>query len=616
MKFPSLSSLVQRAAQTLLRFPLAILLAVAGTVVFITMVHLGARSEEVIFTRCSNAVISCYLGMLLSIAMTVWTERRGWRLTKALGLQAAILVLTVVYYSLMPDDFDKKMVIRWFLYALGLHLLIAVIGFLGGEHINSFWQYNKKLFLRILTSLLYTGVLYLGLCLALLAIEHLFYADLSYKWYADTGLLLIGIFNTWFFLSGFPDEYGDVPVIDDYPKGLKIFTQYVLLPILSIYMVILYAYFFKIVFTAHWPTGWVAYLVLGFSIAGILALLLIYPLRNDEGNKWINGYSRFFYFALLPLLVLLGFAIWKRVAAYGITESRYYVLLLAAWLLCVAVYFLRSRIKNIRVIPFSLCILAFLSSFGPWSVFNVSRYSQQARLKSYLLKYGLFKDGQVTGIQAVVPRKDREEISSMTDYIVETHGYQPLQPLFRQNLDSMMRKDSLMGKYSQRERAVALMKLMHLPYTSKWDQDEESQSFNCRMEPVDTVFATDGLSYLIPDLSLVEISDYDATFSRYQLGKDSLIVFLDSARNQVHFLPGIGSKDSAVAIGLDKLLEDTTMELEYTMTLSPEKSTLPFHTSHWTGKLVVTTFSGTQRNKIKHIQRLEGHLLIRREEGR
>src|SRR4051812_32328113 len=166
MKFPSLSSLIQRAGQTLLRFPLAILLAAIATSFAIRMVPVAESSGDELPAPYVNAIVSCYLGMLLSIALTVWAERRGWQLTKTLGLQSVILVLVVVYYFMMPDEFQKKSVIRWLLYALGLHWLIAVIGFLGGEHINSFWQYNKKLFLRILTSLLYTGVLYIGLALA------------------------------------------------------------------------------------------------------------------------------------------------------------------------------------------------------------------------------------------------------------------------------------------------------------------------------------------------------------------------------------------------------------------------------------------------------------------
>jgi hypothetical protein len=619
MKFPSLSSLFQRAGQTLLRFPLAILLAVVATAVAIKLAPIMDSSDDARHIRYVNAIISCYLGMLLSIALMVWAERRNWARGKSLVLQTVILALVVIYYFMMPEDLQQKTVIRWFLYALGLHLLIAVIGFLGGEDINSFWQYNKKLFLRILTSLLYTAVLYAGVALALLAIDQLFDVNLSYKWYADTWLLLVGVFNTWFFLSGFPADYGDVPVIDDYPKGLKIFTQYVLLPILTVYMVILYVYLFKIVITANWPTGWVAYLVLGFSVAGILALLLIYPLRNDEGNKWINGYSRFFYFALFPLLVMLGFAIWKRVAAYGITELRYFVLLLAAWLFSIAVYFLRSRSKNIRHIPLSLCVLAFLSSFGPWGVFNVSRYSQQARLKGYLEKYGLLKDGKVTDLRPAIAVEDRREISSITDYIVEMHGYQLFQPWFRQNLDSMMRKDSLTGRFAQGARAESILALMHVRYAGRYERDgavELVEHFSCSMLPEDAVLATEGLPYLIPRFDLTGFSKDDLKCTGYKTGDVNLTICLDSTASELRILSSssemlpASAGDSVLHIRLDPILQRLPRYSNYGVKLSPEEMTLPFSGHHWKGRLFVRELFGIRRDGVLHVTRLTGDMVI------
>jgi hypothetical protein len=566
-----------------------------------------------------NAVISCYLGMLLSVAVTVWAERRTLGRKISLGIQIGVLALTILYYYLMPDYFQQQTVTRWVLYGLGLHWLIAVIGFTGSPRINSFWQYNKNLFLRILTSLLYTMVLYMGLSLALLAIDKLFNADLSYKWYADVWVILIGVFNTWFFLAAFPSEYEDIDEITDYPKGLKVFTQYVLLPILTVYMIILYAYLFKIVFTAHWPSGWVAYLVLGFSVAGILALLLIYPIRNDQRNKWINGYSRFFYFALFPLLLLLGFAIWRRIKEYGITELRYFVILLAIWLLLVATYFLSSRKKNIQLIPLSLCLFAFLSSFGPWSVFSVSRYSQQHRLEQLLVKNGLFKDGKVANARVNVSVKDRKEITATTEYIVSTHGYQPLQPWFHENLDSMMRKDSLMGRYEDRERTEHILKLMHVSYASRYydDKEEDVQNIRWNLEPGSIALTTEGLPYLIPSVDLTPMGS-DSLSVTYQIGKDSVTLSLDSTNEQLRLLPFTGAhataKDSTISIGLKTLSRYVLVVDQYNnyydTALSVEKMSMPFHNSRWQGKLVIENMDAIRRNKELHVTRMQGHLLI------
>ena len=68
------------------------------------------------------------------------------------------------------------------------------------------------------------------------------------------------------------------------------------------------------------------------------------------------------------------------------TEQRYFLLALAWWLLFITVYFLVSRKKDIRLVPLSLCILAFLSVWGPWGAFSVSLNSQRGRLKALLEK--------------------------------------------------------------------------------------------------------------------------------------------------------------------------------------------------------------------------------------
>jgi len=91
-----------------LRFPLAILLAMAGTAISIFMVHVERKSSDVLYVRCSNAIISSYLGMLLSIAVTVWMERKAWMRGRALGLQGLVALLAVVYYFMMPDDIQER----------------------------------------------------------------------------------------------------------------------------------------------------------------------------------------------------------------------------------------------------------------------------------------------------------------------------------------------------------------------------------------------------------------------------------------------------------------------------------------------------------------------------
>lgn len=610
MKFPSLHSVVAGARRTFLRFPLAIVLAIAATVFCIRQVYLPYE-EGPGWYWLKNAIAAAYLGMMLSIALTVLAERRAFGRGLVWGLQGAVAVLTVGYYFLLPDHFTAQALIRFSLYALGLHWLIACIAFIGRRQNNGFWVYNKKLFLRILTSVLYTVVLYLGLILALLAIEKLFGVNVNGHIYESIWCVLAGVFNTWFFLAGVPSEYENPEVIADYPKGLKIFTQFVLMPLLTVYLLILYSYLFRILFTAVWPYGWVSYLVLGFSVAGILAILLVWPLREEENNKWISGYSRFFYFALFPLIVMLFIAIFKRVMAYGITELRYLVLLLAVWLLFVAVYFLVSKRKDIQLIPLSLCVTAFLVSFGGWGIFSVSLASQQRRLKTVLVRNQLFAGGKVTGATRFVPLKDRKEISDITQYIVGVHGYRVLQPWFPQNLDSLMAKGAepelRYASYSSNSQSRVLLRAMKVEYADRWgglDEANDGSPFYFQSKGnYDEVVSVKGYDYLIWELW---IGSSDTGVTQKRLGEYPLRIQLDTM-SRLKLYP---DADSTLVIDLRPMISQGTPG--GTIEIPADSMTLSKENSQWSCRLVIEQCNGMEKGDKKWITHLSAKLLMKK----
>ena len=614
MKFPSIQSVFKGVARAFLRFPLAIVLAITATAFSIASVHLSLDRADADL-RIWNIVAAAYLGMLLSMAMTVLAEKRQIKPVIVAAFQGGVLLLAAGYYFTLPAHYTSQVLIRFMLLALALHWLIACIGFIGGEQDNGFWVYNKQLFLRILTGSLYNGVLYLGLVIALSAIEHLFHVNIDSKIYIDLWLVIAGVFNTWFFLAGFPDGYDSPKSIAEYPKGLKVFTQMVLLPILTIYLLILYAYGIRIAVTAVWPYGWVSYMVLCFSVAGILAILLVWPLRNEEGNKWISGYSRFFYFALFPLIVLLGFAIWKRVAAYGVTEQRYFVLLLAAWLLLTALYFLVSKRKSIRLIPVSLCVAALLSAFGPWGAEGVSLRSQRSRLKAMLDKYQLLTDGRINGKSVHVALEDRQEISDITEYIVSMHGYRALQPLFGKDLDSVLQKANS-SPYSGRDNFYitrVVLKEMEVPFANRYEKEEDlvENFFADIQREANEAIETKGYDYLVSNISFnLELHRPNIDSSRYQLGKHQLLVVMDTTANRMRLLP---DKDSTILVDLSAIVDAIPSHNEQQTAQMPrDKMLAETANTQWGSCLVITRCNGEVHGNKKRLRSLSGYLLMKK----
>jgi hypothetical protein len=439
MKLPSVALLVKGAWATFCRFPLAICFAILAAWAGVQdQRHDFYEIQGFDYLRLLEASV---LGVLLSVIAVQLKEAKGKNKAFAVYAQLLALGLIILYYYFGYRSHQVATQIRFFVLYLGLHLLISVLPYMGIKQHNGFWYFNEHLFLNFLKSLLYSCLLSLGLTLALSALRYLLKVDINSNWYLNVWIIILVVFNTWFFLAQFPKDYAGLDKETGYPQGLKILTQYILLPMETIYLLILYVYMGKIMVGAQWPVGWVSYLILVYAVLGIFSLLLIHPIRDQEGNKWMREFSRFFYIALIPLLMMLYLAIFKRLNAYGVTELRYYVLLLGIWLGSISLYFVGSKIKSIKVIPVSLCILALLSTWGPWGAFQWSLKSQQSRLTAVFEKNHYLVNGKLSGNYGKPSSSDRTQMADITDYLIHTHGTQAVQRYLSISIDSVLSKN-------------------------------------------------------------------------------------------------------------------------------------------------------------------------------
>ena len=481
MRFISLSLISGKAIRSFHRFTIPLLISFCTAIVLLWITD--HRENDAYFSELVRFVIVSSLALPAFIGMTTYCERYSVKMSLKLVYHAALLVLSLFYFLSLPETVNEISAARYVLLSIAAHLSVSFAPFLINSDVNGFWQYNKTLFLRILTSALYSSVLFGGLSLAILAIDNLFDIKIDDLTYLRLFILIAVVFNTWFFLSGIPKDFSGMEQDRSYPNGLRIFTQYVLLPLVSIYLLILYAYGSKILFTFIWPHGWVSYLVIGFSTAGILALLLVWPLRSQDEYKWIKAYARSFFMALFPLVVLLFSSIYLRISEYGITANRYFIIVLAIWLLGIAAYFLFSVKKNIKLIPLSLFFIALFSGYGPWSAFEVGVRDQKQRLTDLATSNGMFANGKI------VPLSDTKTLSdsalvSMSDivkYLIEFGGDRELNLLLGSSADSLFLGDN---SYNKATKVMSFLGLEYKPYYSSTVNHGFSYSDNSINRPL------------------------------------------------------------------------------------------------------------------------------------
>src|SRR3954451_6714053 len=394
MRFPSVATLAERARAVVVRFPWTMAAGIAAAI--FAVVASTQHAQEEFWTR---ATATAALGLPLSLALTLLAEEREWALTRTAALNAVGFVLLGLFFWTWPGPDQKHEVIRYFQLSAGLHLLVAILPFTGQRESNAFWQYNRHLFLGFLRALVFSMVLFLGLAVALLALDKLFGVKVPGELYARMYFVIIFVINTAIFLAAVPSRLTELAGDASYPRVLKVFSQYILTPLVFIYLVILLAYLVKIVFGGEWPSGWIGWLVTRVAVAGLLGFMLVHPLRDNPEEGWIRTYTRWLFVGLIPAAVVLLVAFWKRMLPYGMTELRLLGVLLGVWLLAIAVSYTVRSDAGIKRIPMTLALLLLLTLYGPFSISSVSVASQGRRLAGIVAgpREGRRTDGEATG---------------------------------------------------------------------------------------------------------------------------------------------------------------------------------------------------------------------------
>jgi hypothetical protein len=198
LKLPSFRQIIEEMRLALLRFPFVFFVTAIGTTAALILVDFEGPPGPTIFF---NILFAAVLGIPLLITLVITAEKRNWSNQVSLGMQIAGILLLAVYGATVPSDMvnaPSLHVVRLLMFAVGLLLLASAAPFIGKGEINGFWHYNKSLFLRALMAALYTCVLFIGLALALAALDNLFGIHISGKRYLELWIFIIGFFSTWF----------------------------------------------------------------------------------------------------------------------------------------------------------------------------------------------------------------------------------------------------------------------------------------------------------------------------------------------------------------------------------------------------------------------------------
>ena len=262
---------------------------------------------------------------------------------------------------------------------------------------ESFVQRNVQMAWSVARALLVAGILYLLYAAIEYTITSLF--DIDYKtwdgWYGQMALLLFcGLAPVLFF------------AMEDHPETIEIrrfwavMLNWVLTPALLIYTAVLYVYAAKILFTWNLPKGGVAIMVTVF-FAIFFAAKMLQMLTESQPFRWY--YDHFSLF-LLPLLALFWTGLTRRLMDYGLTESRYYLLLGGLFMTCCVLIFLfRNRRGYFALAVGALCVVLLVVLVPPLRGEKVAMRSQVHRVRTFAQQLNRLNDDGTLRLPAPDP---------------------------------------------------------------------------------------------------------------------------------------------------------------------------------------------------------------------
>lgn len=422
-------NLLDNTKYSLKRFPLSLIVS------FILFVMLIVLNEDIISNRDLMSRISLITGLALPFSIFIHLINETYLKNEKSKIISFIIggAFLLLYYLVFLNKLNT------IAYARYVGMVIFFI--LGSTYIQRLRNRSnfEKYIITILNGIFITGiyslVLYLGMVFIIFTLEQLFSLSIIDYIYYYVFLAVVFIFGVSILLSKYPKEdFKD----SDYPKAFKVLLLYIVIPLISVYTLILYAYFLKIIITWEWPSGLVSHLVIWYSTISVFVIFFILPILEEEKNKVALNFRKFFPFANIPILLMMFLSIGIRISQYGFTENRYYIFLLGIWILLTMIHFITRKPRYSSFIILSLSVFILISILGPLSSFNISIRSQNNRLNGLLQRYNIIENGELTPNNAVPP-KDQQEISNILSYFDIYHDLSKVESLPQgYNLNNMI----------------------------------------------------------------------------------------------------------------------------------------------------------------------------------
>ena len=377
------------------RFPLAVAFAIFATIAFIYVYESGLSPTEYKFSHWLMIYPIAASMIALSVSLVQESRKKFSFLPHIIvgALWLAISIALVLYYPKNSNDIGRTYVGMTYLFIYTTAFLsIFVAPFFKQNDENGFWVFLMKNAKAAVVATAISVVLLIAIDGLLFGFFNLFDIKVSARPFVYSAIISSCTIFPILFFSGIPsidDCLQETPALNKFQTSTN---KFLFLPVLSLYIVLLYAYIAKIIIQWEMPKGMVSYLVSASMLLMLLRVTLTFPERTTSKPSFESKLLKILPAACIPLVILMSVGIMRRISDYGISEDRYYITAINIFYYAIIAILLIDKIKcKSRFIAIVFCSMFLIATNGPLSAINVTHRIWMGSIKDALAEEGYNK---------------------------------------------------------------------------------------------------------------------------------------------------------------------------------------------------------------------------------
>ena len=377
------------------RFPLAAALAIFTTIAFIYVYESGHSPAEYKFSHWLIIYPIAASMIALSVSLVQESRKKFSVLPHIIAgtIWLAISIALVLYYPKNSNDIGRTYVGMTYLFIYTTAFLsIFVAPFFKQKDENGFWVFLMKNAKAAVVATAISVVLLIAIDGLLFGFFNLFDIKVSARPFVYSAIISSCTIFPILFFSGIPsidDSQQEAPALNKFQTSTN---KFIFLPVVSLYILLLYAYIAKIIIQWEMPKGMVSYLVSASILLMLLRVTLMLPERINPKQSFESKLLKILPAACIPLVILMSVGIIRRISDYGISEDRYYITAINIFYYAIIAILLIDKIKcKSKYITIVFCGMFLILTNGPLSAINVTHRVWINSVKAALVEEGYNK---------------------------------------------------------------------------------------------------------------------------------------------------------------------------------------------------------------------------------